>query len=110
VISKGVLASIYCSFAAPVRRSMIEIIGTEGTLSAFDFTLGDKTIPLTVTQGKQGSDGETRTEQINVSNLYVEEITHFSTCILKNLKPGIPGEVGLSNQEDLDKAMRMKRS
>lgn len=107
---KGILASIYCSFAAPIRRSMIEVIGTEGTLSAVDFTLGNKTIALTVIRGSQGSEGETRTEMINVPNLYVEETTHFSSCILKDAKPEIPGEVGLSNQKDLDKAMRMIRS
>jgi predicted dehydrogenase len=103
---KGILASIYCSFAAPMRRSMIEVIGTEGTLSAVDFTLGGKTIPLAVTRGLQGSEGETRTEMVNVPNLYVEEITYFSSCILRNMNPDISGEVGLSNQKDLDKAMK----
>ena len=103
---KGILASIYCSFAAPIRRSTIEVIGTEGVISATDFTLGDRTIPLNVTGGREGSGGESRAEMIEVPNLYVEEINHFSSCILKNTRPQIPGEVGLSNQRVLDKALK----
>jgi 1,5-anhydro-D-fructose reductase (1,5-anhydro-D-mannitol-forming) len=105
-LSKGILASIYCSYATPIRRSMIEVFGTDGVLSATDFTLGDRTIPLNVTQGAAGSGGETRTETIDVPNLYIEEITHFSSCILKNKPPFIPGEVGLQNQEVLDLALK----
>ena len=103
---KGILASIYCSYDAPMRRSMIEVIGTEGTLTAIDFTLGDKSIQLMITPGVGGSGGETRTEMINVPNLYVEEINRFSSCILQNSKSPIPGKVGLSNQKVLDKALR----
>jgi 1,5-anhydro-D-fructose reductase (1,5-anhydro-D-mannitol-forming) len=98
---KGILASIYCSYAAPIRRSMIEVIGTEGTLSAIDFTLGNRTIPLTIGSGK-----ETRTEMIKVPNLYIEEVNRFSSCILNNSKAPIPGEVGLANQKILDQALR----
>jgi predicted dehydrogenase len=103
---KGILASIYCSYAVPIRRSMIEVFGTEGVVSANDFTLGDRTIPLNVTVGRKGSGGESRTEMIEVPNLYVEEINHFSSCILTNTKPQIPGEVGLSNQKVLDIALK----
>jgi predicted dehydrogenase len=99
--SGGILASIYCSFAAPIRRSTIEVIGTEGTLMATDFTLGERVIPLHVALG-----GETRTEMIEVPNLYVEEINHFSSCLLNNVKPLVPGEVGLSYQKILDEAMK----
>jgi 1,5-anhydro-D-fructose reductase (1,5-anhydro-D-mannitol-forming) len=98
---KGVLASIYCSYAAPIRRSMIEVMGTEGTLSAIDFTLGGKTIPLTI-----GAGGGTRTEMIKVPNLYIEEVNLFSSCILNSTKVPIPGEVGLANQKILNHALR----
>jgi len=100
-LSKGILASIYCSYATAIRRSFIEVIGTDGSLSATDFTLGDRTIPLTVTTG-----GQTRIEQIEVPNLYVEEVSLFSSCLLENKPPSIPGEVGLENQRILDMAFR----
>jgi predicted dehydrogenase len=56
--------------------------------------------------GREGSGGESRTEMIDVPNLYVEEINHFSSCILKNKRPLIPGEVGLFNQKVLEKALK----
>ena len=31
--SRGVVASVFCSYIAPFRRTFIEIIGTEGTVS-----------------------------------------------------------------------------
>lgn len=110
--SNKVLASIYCSYAAPIRRSFIEIIGTEGTLSAMDFTLGSKAIPLAITLGNKGVGGDTQTELIEVPNLYVEEINHFSSCILEKKVPLISGEVGMENQRILDLALKgnMKRA
>lgn len=105
-LSKGILATIHCSYATSIRRSMIEVIGTDGMLAASDFTLGDRTIPLTVTVGAQGSGGQTRTEPIEVPNLYVDEVKHFSSCILEKKQPSIPGEAGLENQRILDLAFR----
>ncbi len=105
-MSKGILASIYCSYTAPFRRSSIEIIGTEGSVLATDFTLGERAIPLSITLRSGNSRGESRIETIEVPNLYVEEITHFSTCILENKPPIIPGEVGLQNQRVLEIALR----
>lgn len=102
---KGTPGSIYCSFEGPTRRTFIEIIGTEGLISASDFTLGDRTIPLTVGKRKDGNSLETRTEEIAVPNLYVEEITNFSNAILGNGEPFIPAEVGFENQRVLDAAM-----
>lgn len=106
--SKGVLASIYCSYDAPIRRSTIEIIGTEGTLYANHFTRSDMVIPLTISSGKDGLEGETRTEQVTVPNLYVEEVTRFSSSIIHNTKSPIPGEIGLQNQKVLDLALKGK--
>ena len=104
--SRGVLASIYCSYDTSIRRSTIEVIGTNGSLSATQFTLGERSIPLIQTSGKDGLDGEIRTELINVPNLYVEEINHFSSSILNKTRPLIPGEVGLENQKILDAALK----
>ncbi len=105
-LTHGTLASIYCSFDSAVRRSLIEIIGTEGMLSATQFTAGDRVTPLTVLLG---SGDHLQTETINVPNLYVEEIKHFSSCILENKKPLIPGEEGLKNQKILDAALRVEK-
>ncbi len=104
--SHGVLASIHCSYGVSIRRSTIEILGSKGTLFANQFTLGDRQIPLTVTIGDNGPEGEQKTEVVNVPNLYVEEINHFSSCILNKRKPLIPGEVGLANQKVLDAALK----
>jgi len=104
--SKGVLASIYCSYAAPIRRSILEIVGTEGTLFARDFTRSEMTIPLTVTQGKADREVETRVEAIVVPNLYVDEVTRFSSSILNNTDSPVPGTEGLKNQYVLDAALR----
>jgi len=105
-MSTGALASIYCSYETPIRRSFIEVIGSDGALSATNFTLGDQTAMLEVLQ----SSGEvTRSEKIVIPNLYIEEVTHFSTCILENKLPHIPGEVGLQNQRVLDLALQGTR-
>jgi 1,5-anhydro-D-fructose reductase (1,5-anhydro-D-mannitol-forming) len=98
----GIPASVYCSFEAPTRRSFLEIIGMEGMLSVADFTLGDRTTTLTLARRIDGNRVETAREEIAVPNLYIEEITHFSNCILENREPLVPGQVGLENQRVLD--------
>jgi len=103
--SKGTLASIICSFEAPTRRSFIEIVGTEGVISADDFTLGERMIPLQISLRNNGKGTETKKEEIAVPNLYVEEITSFSSSILDDTDPMIPGNVGFENQRVLDIAM-----
>jgi 1,5-anhydro-D-fructose reductase (1,5-anhydro-D-mannitol-forming) len=104
--SRGVLASILCSYDVSIRRSTIEILGTKGTLFANQFTLGDRSSSLAVTLGGDGPEGEKRTETIDVPNLYIEEINHFSSCILDHARPPIPGEEGLENQKVLDAALK----
>ncbi|HET9131156.1 MAG TPA: hypothetical protein VFO86_09425, partial [Terriglobia bacterium] len=104
-LTKNVLASIYCSYNTALRRSYIEVLGTKGNLAATDFTLSNKTIPLTITIGAPGFDGEMRTESINVPNLYEKEVTLFSSAVLENKRPPIPGEVGLENQYVLNTAL-----
>lgn len=104
--SKGTLGSIFCSYASSARRSFIEIIGTEGIVSASDFTLGDKTIPLSISLKNAASTVDPRIEEIRVPNLYIEEITAFSKSILENTESPIPGVIGLENQKVLDKGIR----
>jgi len=80
--SQGTPASVYCSFVASFRRSIIEVIGQEGILSAENFTLSNLTLPLTIVLGKNGTAAETQEEIIVVPNLYEKEVTLFSECIL----------------------------
>jgi predicted dehydrogenase len=106
--SRGTVGSIYCSYAAPIRRTTIEVVGTEGILSAPDFLLGGQTIPLTIDQGKDSRPQKASVEKVNVPNLYIEEVTHFSECILEGRNPISPGANGLANQRVLDQALRGK--
>jgi predicted dehydrogenase len=107
--SKDTLGSIFCSYAVPLRRTFIEIIGSEGAVSAFNFTLGGRTTPLTIVRGGAGQTTEERVEQITIPNLYIEEVSHFSDCIMKKREPQLSGENGLKNQAVLDVAMHRRR-
>jgi 1,5-anhydro-D-fructose reductase (1,5-anhydro-D-mannitol-forming) len=100
--SRGTIGSIYCSFVAPVRRSFLRVVGTTGILSAEDFTLGSKTLELVYQRGTDGRLTGEDTERIDVPNLYVQEIAHFSDCILTGAEPESSGLNGLRNQRVLD--------
>ncbi len=102
---KGALGSIFCSYEAPVRKSFIEIMGTEGVLAASNFTRSGLNVQLKITKKTSGDEGVTEIEDITIHNLYEEEVTHFSDCILKGMEPSIPGIEGLKNQKVLEAAM-----
>jgi 1,5-anhydro-D-fructose reductase (1,5-anhydro-D-mannitol-forming) len=104
--SQGTPASIYCSFVSSFRRSIIEVLGQEGVLSADSFTLSNLTLPLKIVLGKNGTSTETREERIVVPNLYEKEVTLFSESILNNTALPVPGEEGWKNQLVLDEAMK----
>jgi 1,5-anhydro-D-fructose reductase (1,5-anhydro-D-mannitol-forming) len=101
----GTVAAIHCSYRAPIRRKEIEIVGEEGILSAPDFTVGETTIPLSVTFGRDDGPTEPKVEKVAVPNLYVAEISHFSECILTDKEPLLSGLNGLRNQRVLDEAL-----
>ena len=102
---RGTIGSIYCSFASPVRRSLLEVTGTEGKITVQDFTLSETAVTLTLTRGPAGQSPVTTTEVIQVPNLYVDEVTRFSDCILTGAESFSPGRNGLLNQRVLDCAM-----
>lgn len=106
----GILGSVFCSYAVAIRRTFIEILGTEGLVSALDFTRSRLTVPLTVVTKGNGEDGIKRTEQIAVYDLYCDEVTRFSNAILNNVEPDIPGIVGLENQRILEQALQNAES
>ncbi len=103
----GVLASIFCSYTAPYRRVVLEIIGTEGIITMPDFTRGEQLARLTLTRGKADGPAGSTTEEIPVPNLYVEETTMFTDWILGGPEPGINGANGLRNQRILDSALTL---
>ena len=103
--SRGTVGSIFCSYVAPVRTNIIELVGTEGVVSASDFTVGNVRLRLSITRRDAGPLGETHVEEIHVPNLYVEEVSQFSRCILEGTEPTLSGANGLANQRVLDLAM-----
>lgn len=107
--ARGTIGSIFCSYNTSLRRTFVEIVGKGGLLNASNFTLGDRITPLTIIRETPGGSTEERTEQIAVPNLYIEEITHFSDCVLNNREPALSGENGLRNQIVLDAAMQQRR-
>ena len=106
--SRGTLASISCSFVAPLRRTYIEFIGTKGIISAFTFTQNNASVHLHITMGIEGKEQPTKVEEILVPNMYIEQVSNFSANIIENTEPLVPGSVGLKNQLVLDAAMRMR--
>jgi len=103
--SKGALGSIYCSYESPVRRSYIEIIGTEGLCSALDFTRSGVRVDLNIIRGSNDMESDRRTESFDVPDLYAREVSLFSESILRDGPSPVPGEEGLANQRVLDAAV-----
>ena len=101
------MASVFCSYTAPFRRVMLEVIGTEGMITVPDFTVGDQLGRLTLTRGKGDRPAGATSEEIHVPNLYVEESTMFTDWILGGQEPEINGSNGLLNQRILDKALTL---
>jgi predicted dehydrogenase len=103
--SKGTLGSIACSFEGPVRHTFLEVVGTEGLAYAHDFTGTDQSTTLHIEKRPSSSAPETESLSIYIPNLYVEEVSAFSRCILENSPSPIPGIDGIENQKVLDLAM-----
>jgi predicted dehydrogenase len=102
LLSKGTVASITCSFEAPVRQNIIEIVGTEGSAMVQDFTQGSRNLTLQIGRRIDGTRLASEQREIDVPNMYVEEVTAFSRCILEGLESPVPGIVGVRHQEVLD--------
>ena len=98
----GVTASIYSSFDGPYRRSFIEARGSEGTISAFDFTKSGVVVHLHKVRGINGEPNMPEVEEIAVPFLYAEEVRQFVSAIQNGTPPPITGDVGIINQRILD--------
>ena len=103
--SRGTLGSIFCSYAAPVRRKEIEILGMDGRMTADDFTVGGITVRLRIDTSRDTHPAEPVEEVFEVPNLYVEEIANFMEAIRTGSLLLTPGENGLANQRVLDRAV-----
>jgi predicted dehydrogenase len=104
----GVLASVFCSYTAPFRRVMLEIIGTEGVITVPDFTVGDQPGRLTLTRGKGDRPAGVTVEELAVPNLYIEESTMFTVWILGGgQEPELSASNGLLNQRIIDRALTL---
>jgi len=98
---------IFSSYVAPLRESRIEIIGTEARLSALDFTVGERRTGLLIERRTASGTIERVVETFDIPNLYVEEINHFSSCLLQDTEPVLNAHNALANQRVLDEAMRL---
>ena len=107
--TRGTIATISCSFIAPLRRTYIEFVGTKGIISAYTFTQNNATVYLNITMGKDGREEPTKIEEVRVGNLYIDQVSNFSRNILENAEPLVPGSEGLKNQLVLDAAMMSGR-
>jgi 1,5-anhydro-D-fructose reductase (1,5-anhydro-D-mannitol-forming) len=103
--SRGTIGSIFCSYNTSIRKASIDIIGTEGTLSAEGFTQSNSRGVLNIQKGREDKTAEKRKEKISVPNLYVEEISQFSDSVKNNREPVLSGLNGLQNQRVLDAVM-----
>jgi predicted dehydrogenase len=104
-LSTGALATIACSFEGPTRNIFIEIIGTEGLARAYDFTLSEFRTTLEIIRRIDGSAPVKESREFDAPNLYTEEVTSFSRCILDDSESPVPGIAGWRNQLVLDAAM-----
>jgi 1,5-anhydro-D-fructose reductase (1,5-anhydro-D-mannitol-forming) len=103
--SKGTLGSIACSFEGPGRHTLLELVGTEGFASASDFTVGGQSTTLQIGKRVAAALPEIKSLSISIPDLYREEISAFSHCLLENVPSPIPGIEGIDNQKVLDLAM-----
>ena len=50
--TRGSIGSIFCSYAMPVRSRILEVVCSEGIVSAPEFTVPNETLSLTITRGR----------------------------------------------------------
>jgi 1,5-anhydro-D-fructose reductase (1,5-anhydro-D-mannitol-forming) len=100
--SRGTIGAIFCSYASSLRRKQLEIIGTQGLITAGDFTAGTMQSDLTIVPGTDATPGTRRVEPFTIPNLLSEEISHFIGAVFEHRETDTPGENGLANQRVLD--------
>lgn len=106
--SRGVIGSILCSYTTPVRRTILEIVGTAGILTVNDFTGGNTIGRISMTKGRHDKPVATTMEEVVVPNLYVVEISLFTDWVFGGPAVEIDGLNGLKNQEVLDRVLGVR--
>jgi predicted dehydrogenase len=104
--SRGTPASIFCTYASPVRIRMLEVICREAIITLPDFTAPSGTLVVTALRGKEGLPGERVVEHFDVPNPYTHEVTLFSDAILHGTAHPLDGRNGLANMRVLEEALR----
>jgi 1,5-anhydro-D-fructose reductase (1,5-anhydro-D-mannitol-forming) len=103
--SRGVIGSILCSYTTPLRRAVLEVIGTAGIITLPDFTSSNALGRISLTKGKADRPVAATVEEVEVPNLYVTEVEMFTSWVLGGPAAEIDGVNGLMNQEVLDRAL-----
>lgn len=106
--SRGVIGSILCSYTTPVRRTILEFVGTAGILTVNDFTGGNTIGRISMTKGRHDKPVATTMEEVVVPNLYVVEISLFTDWVFGGPAVEIDGLNGLKNQEVLDRVLSVR--
>lgn len=102
---KGAVGSIYTSYEPPYYRSFIEVIGTEGSVAAYNFIPSNVIVTLEYRSTKNNTIETIHEENIVIPDLYEVEVTHFSDCILNNEEPLVNSDSSLHNQRILETAL-----
>ncbi len=104
--SRGTPASIFCSYASPVRRRLLEVVCSDAIIALPDFSASGETLTLTLHRGRNGQPAETLTERIAVPDLYRLEVGLFSDAIVHGTAVPLPGRNGVQNMRVLEAAMQ----
>lgn len=102
--ARGAIGTVFSSYEAPLRESRVSVLGTEARITTLDFTVGGRTSELRIERRGSSGPPEVAVEQIEVPNLYIEEVDAFSACILDNTDPPLDTADALGNQRILDLA------
>lgn len=98
----GVVGSVYCSFDSPIRKSILEVVGTDAIVSLSDFTMSGRKAEVMVSRGSGDRPASTSREVVTIPDLYVEEIEQFLRSVRGGIEPELSGNNGLRNQRILE--------
>ena len=103
--SGGTLGTMSVSARAPYQ-TLLEVIGEDGLLSAFNALNVEHPVKLEL---RRGFDVVEKTEVSN-ANAYTAQVEAFADAVESGQPFGIPGEEGLQNQRILDAIFRSVKS
>ncbi|MGA9119473.1 MAG: Gfo/Idh/MocA family oxidoreductase [Bacteroidota bacterium] len=107
--ARGTPASIYCSFASPVRRRLLEVVCRDAILSVPEFTANQEKLTLSIVEGRGDQPPRVLVEEFETPNLYTLETELFSLSLLQGNEVKLSGENGLRNMRVIEEALRQTR-